>query len=170
MAQRQQGARAASASRASRPRRAASPRSKSTFNIDANGIVERVGQGPGHRQGTDRSRSPRRPIFPRKKSTGWCATPRPRPRPTSRKREEAEIRNTASSADLLRPRSRSRRVGDKARRRRSRPRSKSALDRPAQADQRRTALPAEVKEATEKLAAVLVQTGRSELYQADRCF
>ncbi len=72
------------------------PQIEVTFNIDANGIVN-VGAkdlGTGKEQ---RSRSPHRPISPKRKSTGWSATPKLQAAADKAKREEAEVRNNASS-------------------------------------------------------------------------
>ena len=62
---------ASSSSPASRRRRAASRRSRSAFDIDANGILARVREGPGHRQGAeDRDQGRLRPLRRRDQADG----------------------------------------------------------------------------------------------------
>jgi molecular chaperone DnaK len=52
------------------------PQIEVTFDIDANGIPARVGEGQGDRQGKTRSRSRRARDSPEPRSSKWSRTPR----------------------------------------------------------------------------------------------
>ena len=71
------------------------PQIEVTFDIDANGILQRVGQGHGHGQGAeDPHRELERPRA-RRRSSGCARRRRRTPTRTSRRRELIEARNQA---------------------------------------------------------------------------
>ncbi len=91
---RQQDARPVRPASAFRRRRAACRRSRSRFDIDANGIVNVAGQGQGHRQGAaDPHPGVGRPVR-KPTSRRWSRTPRRTPRRTRSARPRSKPRTT----------------------------------------------------------------------------
>ena len=118
------------------------PQVEVAFDIDANGILERVREGPRARARSRRSRSRPAPGSPTTRSSGWSATPSRTPRRTSGCASWPR-RATPASPPPTRPRSSSRTSASRSTRRpRARSRRPSRRStRPSRARTRRTSAP-----------------------------